>query len=82
MKLPKMKSSERYLSDTYTYEKSFNGETIIDEENYMQFLAYDNDTTGDVLYMTTDYFENNIESFSNAYASLIASRYMQSKSNR
>jgi|TARA_R110001599_G_scaffold43787_3_gene130827 hypothetical protein len=66
--------------DPYTYEKSYNGETIIDEENYDQFMAYNNTTTGDVVYMTTDYFENNIGSFSNEYAMAIASRYMKSKS--
>ena len=82
VKLPKMKPSERYTSDSYTYEKSYNGTTIIDEENETRFMDYDNTTTGDVLYMTTNYFENNIERFSNDYAVVIASRYMKSQSNR
>ena len=82
VKLPKMKPSERYTSDSYTYEKSYNGTTIIDEENETRFMDYDNTTTGDVLYMTTNYFENNIERFSNDYAVVIASRYMKSQSDR
>jgi len=80
VKLPKMKLSERHASDSYTYKKSYSGETIIDEENAERcFLYHNNDITGDVVYMTTDYFENNIESFSNEYALLIASRYMKSQ---
>jgi hypothetical protein len=84
VKLPKMKPSERHFdSDPYTYEKSYNGATIIDEESAERcFLYHNNDATGDVVYMATDYFENNIESFSNEYAVAIASRYMKSQFNR